>query len=75
MSRKKIFTMAIDGWKNDGIVRDKLRVLRLSKYPCVLVETGYLTNDSDRTRLLNDGILENLANNLSNAIAAYFNKK
>ncbi len=60
-----------DGWKNDGIVRDKLKVIRLSKAPSVLVEAGYLTNANDRARLQNDKILGNLANNLSQAIVEF----
>lgn len=64
-----------DGWLDDGVIRDRLRVLRLSKYPCTLVECGYLTNDSDRARLLNDTVLGNLANNLSDAIVEFLTKK
>lgn len=64
-----------DGWLDDGAIKDRLRVLRLSKYPCTLVECGYLTNDSDRARLLNDGIFGNLANNLSDAIVEFLTKK
>lgn len=60
-----------DGWKNDGIVREKLKVIRLSKAPSVLVEAGYLTNINDRSRLQNDKILGNLANNLSQAIVEF----
>ncbi len=62
-----------DGWKNDGIVKDKLKVIRLSKAPSVLVEAGYLTNVNDRARLQNDRILGNLANNLSKAIVEFVN--
>lgn len=64
-----------DGWLNDGAIKDRLRVLRLSKYPCTLVECGYLTNDSDRARLLNDTVLGNLANNLSDAVVEFLTKK
>lgn len=60
-----------DGWKDDGVVRDKLKVIRLSKAPSVLVEAGYLTNVNDRGRLLDDKILGNLANNLSQAIVEF----
>lgn len=68
-------TVHKDGWKDDGVIRDRLRVLRLSKYPCVLIETGFLTNDSDRARLLDDKILGNLASNLSDAIVEFVSKK
>lgn len=64
-----------DGWLDDGVIKDRLRVLRLSKYPCTLVECGYLTNDNDRSRLLNDTVLGNLANNLSDAIVEFLTKK
>jgi N-acetylmuramoyl-L-alanine amidase len=64
-----------DGWKNDGIFRDKLKVIRLCKYPSVLVEAGYLTNNIDRARLQNDKILGNLANNISQGIVEYVNEK
>lgn len=63
------------GWKNDGVIKDKLKVIRLSKVPSVLVEAGYLTNDIDRARLQNDKDLGNLANNLSLGIAEFVNKK
>lgn len=63
-----------DGWKNDGVIRDKLKVIRLSKAPSVLVEAGYLTNSADRARLQDDKILGDLANNLSQGIVEYVTK-
>ncbi len=60
-----------DGWKNDGVVRAKYKVIRLSKAPSVLVEAGYLTNVNDRARLQDERILGNLANNLSKAIVEF----
>ncbi|WP_051624106.1 N-acetylmuramoyl-L-alanine amidase family protein [Clostridium akagii] len=66
---------ASDGWKNDGVVKDKLKVIRLSKPPSVLVEAGYLTNNNDRARLQNDKVLGNLSKNLSLGIVEYVNKK
>lgn len=64
-----------DGWKNDGVIKDKLKVIRLSKYPCVLVEAGYLTNSIDQARLQNDKVLKNLANNLALALKEYVDEK
>lgn len=61
-----------DGWNNRGVFsKDKLKVLRLSKYPCALVECGFITNDGDRAKLQNDQTLQRLADNLCNGIREY----
>lgn len=64
-----------DGWNDRGIFRDQLRVLRLSKVPCALIECGFLTNPEDKARLLDDKVLSNLANSLSDGILEYLNNK
>jgi N-acetylmuramoyl-L-alanine amidase len=64
-----------DDWKDRGIFRDKLKVLRLTRVPGVLVECGFLTNPEDKERLLNDKVLLNLAKNLSEGILEYLNNK
>lgn len=64
-----------DGWKDRGIFRDKLKVLRLAKVPSVLIECGFLTNPEDKDRLLNDKVLQNLANNISEGIIEFLNNK
>lgn len=64
-----------DGWKDRGIFRDKLKVLRLTKVPSVLIECGFLTNPEDRERLTDDKVLSNLAKNLSEGIVEYLNNK
>lgn len=76
-ARKKLANIVLknttlkDGWKNDGVLRAKYKVIRLSKAPSVLVEAGYLTNVNDRTRLQDDKIIGNLANNLAQAIVEF----
>lgn len=60
-----------DAWKNMGNPRSNLAVLRLSKMPSVLVECGFITNSSDRDKLLKEGTLVNFGLNISNGIINY----
>ncbi|MDT8719081.1 N-acetylmuramoyl-L-alanine amidase [Clostridium sp. 19966] len=65
-----------DGWNNRGVFnKDKLKVLRLSKYPCALIECGFTTNAGDREKLQNDQSLGRLASNLCDGIREYLNVK
>jgi N-acetylmuramoyl-L-alanine amidase len=64
-----------DGWQDRGIFKDKLKVLRLSKSPCALVECGFLSNSEDRARLTDDKVIANLGRNLSEALMEFLNKK
>lgn len=65
------YALKDDGWKDRGLFRDKLKVLRLSNAPCALVECGFLTNSDDKARLQNDSALKRLAHNLSDGIVEY----
>jgi N-acetylmuramoyl-L-alanine amidase len=64
-----------DEWKDRGISRDKLKLLRLSEMPCVLIECGFLSNPSDRERLQREEVLMNLAKNINNGVLEFLNSK
>lgn len=63
-----------DSWKNRGIKRQNLAVLRYSKIPGVLVECGFITNAEDRARLSDEGVLKRLGENISKGIIDYLNE-
>ena len=63
-----------DGWTDKGIRRQNLAVLRYSNMPSVLVECGFITNEGDRKRLLNEDVLKRLAENISDGAVEYLNK-
>lgn len=68
-----------DSVENSGIclVRDPLEddfsVLRNTRMPAVLVETGYFSNGSDRANLTNEAFLDKLAAAMAEGIADYLN--
>lgn len=64
-----------DNWKDRGIIRKNLAVLRGSTMPSVLVECGFLTNYEDRNKLIKEDVLENFGKNISNGILKYINAK
>lgn len=64
-----------DEWKDRGIVKDKLKLLRLSGMPCALVECGFLSNPADREKLQSEEVLMNLAKNIDNGILEFLKSK
>ena len=63
-----------DGWKNMGERSENFAVLRLTTMPSVLVECGFITNASDRDKLLNEETLVNFGLNISNGILNYLSE-
>jgi N-acetylmuramoyl-L-alanine amidase len=62
-------TLKATGAKNAGIVdRDKLVVLRKTKMPAVLLESGFMTNSSELIKLLDTGYQQQLAVGIARAV-------
>ncbi len=61
-----------DGWEDRGIARGNLAVLRNTNIPCVLLESGFMSNEEDRGKLMKDEILKSLALNTVRGIMNYF---
>jgi N-acetylmuramoyl-L-alanine amidase len=60
-----------DEWKDRGIVKDRLKLLRLSAVPCALVECGFISNPSDREKLQKEEVLMNFAKNIDEGILEF----
>ena len=60
-----------DDWKNRGVRQAPFYVLNRAAMPAILVELGYLSNASDRKRLLNRPFLESLARALAEGVKKY----
>ncbi|WMJ84779.1 N-acetylmuramoyl-L-alanine amidase [Oscillospiraceae bacterium MB24-C1] len=46
-------------------------VTRSMQYPAILVETGFMSNQTEYHKLINEGYQSNIANGLANAIGSY----
>lgn len=64
-----------DDWKNRGIIRENFLVIRTTKMPSVLVECGFIVNDSDRNKLIKDETINNFGKNISNGMINYLYQK
>ncbi|MBO0481561.1 N-acetylmuramoyl-L-alanine amidase family protein [Candidatus Enterococcus courvalinii] len=57
-----------------GITYGNYQVLRENLQPAILVEMGYMNNDSDLAELVTDDYQEKFAESLTNSLIAYFNE-
>jgi len=58
--------------KNRGVKQSGFVILKEAAMPSVLVEMGFLSNSTDRKKLIVDSGQESIARAISKAIAAYF---
>jgi N-acetylmuramoyl-L-alanine amidase len=64
------------GVKSDGTIYSSgFAVLRLSKMPSILIETGFITNATDRKVLQTDAFARAMANGIVNGIKMYLGDK
>jgi N-acetylmuramoyl-L-alanine amidase len=61
----------VDDWKNRGVRQAPFFVLNRAAMPAVLVELGYLSNTSDRKRLLEKPFQETFARALAEGVKKY----
>lgn len=61
--------------KNRGVKEQQYYVIRNQIIPAILVELGFLTNDSDRNKLTNDRYVELYAQSIYNGILEYYTKQ
>ncbi|MEK4228396.1 N-acetylmuramoyl-L-alanine amidase [Solibacillus sp. FSL H8-0538] len=59
---------------NRGVKRADYVVLRGTVIPAVLVELGFVSNDEDRAKLVDDAYLEIFAQSIYNGIVKYYTK-
>jgi N-acetylmuramoyl-L-alanine amidase len=64
--------VAAAGTVNKGLVPSAAYVVRMGNIPSVLVETAFLTNWEDATRLADDRARATIATGIANGIEAYF---
>lgn len=57
-----------------GLKRARFAVLRLAECPAVLVEAGYLSNDSEARKIATEDYRAEIAEGLANGITAYANQ-
>lgn len=61
--------------KNRGVKSAQYYVIRNQLIPAVLVELGFISNDSDRNKLTNDRYVELYAESIFKGIQQYYSKK
>jgi N-acetylmuramoyl-L-alanine amidase CwlD len=59
------------GTQDDGVKRENLYVVRHTTMPAILVETAFLSNPEDATRLRNPAFLQNIAEGIADGIGDY----
>lgn len=57
--------------RDRGIKRENYQVLKNSKSPSILIETGFLTNDEEEKNLLDENYQSQLAKAIANGIVEY----
>lgn len=63
------------GMKNRGVKEQQYYVIRNQLIPAILVELGFLTNDSDRNKLTNERYMELYAESIYKGILQYYTKQ
>lgn len=58
-------------WRNGGIRKQNIAILRWSDVPCALVECGFITNVEDRKRLSYEKVLETTGISIAKGIINY----
>lgn len=58
-------------WRNGGIRKQNIAILRWSDVPCALVECGFITNVEDRKRLSYEKVLKMTGINIAKGIINY----
>lgn len=61
-------------WRDGGIRKQNIAILRWSDVPCALVECGFITNVEDRKRLRDEKVLKNTGVNIAKGIINYLQK-
>lgn len=64
-----------DNWYDRGVLTDRLKVLRLSNIPAVLLECGFMSNEEDKDKLTKEEVLKNFGANISNGLLNYLNSE
>lgn len=62
---------AATGFRDRGVTRKDLFVVREATMPAVLIEVGYLTNPRDETQMWNDDFQRRVAAAIVEGIKAY----
>ena len=60
------------GFKNQGAKYQSLAVCREYRFPCILLEAGFVCNPSEYETLLTDQFRNNIAKDVAKAIAEFF---
>lgn len=63
-----------NGLYNRGTKESNLAVLRETLMPSVLVECGFVSNDAERAKLMDEGFQQKIAEGIGNGIIEYMNK-
>lgn len=61
-------------WRDGGIRRQNIAILRWSNVPCALVECGFITNAEDRKKLRDEKVLKNTGVNIAKGIVNYLKR-
>ena len=59
--------------RNLGVKQAPFYVLIGAEMPAILIETGFITNPTERRRLLSNAYLDTLADGIVNGISEYIN--
>ena len=78
-TRNKIFAEMVQkalintfGTRNRGVKDNTFVVTRYTNYPAILIEIGFLTNESDRQMMLSAGFEQKYATAVYNCIQNYY---
>ncbi|MCB1149843.1 MAG: N-acetylmuramoyl-L-alanine amidase [Chlamydiia bacterium] len=67
--------VANTGIKSRGVKHGNFSVIRETKMPAIIVEGGFLTNPSERDRILRSGYIRELAMSVAAGVDRYIKKK